>query len=555
MTGSSHFSSSLCDLFFEKNLVQLISDPTHTHGNILDIVATNSALRISNVSVDPLLCQSYSDHFLVTFSIHSNSSHHHNQSQNYYVRFNFRQADLGLLADHLLDIDLSHFSSNNVCVDSLWFLLKEKLAEACEAFVPKLKIPTNPSPRWFTAEIRYNLKKIHSLRRALKKKPSPSKDTKLRNLEATVQEKIVHSKIKFESNMIESFSSNPSKLYSHLKFLGRSKFVPEFLLVNSSPVYDQVTRAQLFNEFFNSTFTNSNFVLPAEEELPTPTEQLNTIAVDPSEVYKILSKLNPSKAAGPDNIHPQLLKSGCLALYEPTCIANLFSLCLNTSSLPDEWKIHKIIPIPKKGDLSDVRNYRPISLLSIVSKVLERIVFDKVLPFIGPKLSDHQFGFMKNRSSLSQLLLYFSDIFNSVENKRCADVIYMDFSKAFDSVPHQELLLKLWRLGITGPLWKWFKSYLLGRHHFVSIDQQFSSSSLPVLSGVPQGSILGPLLFIVYVNDITIPICHSSVYLFADDTKLIKSILITKLHPFKRILTALNPGVQNGNCPLMRTSV
>ncbi len=146
---------------------------------------------------------------------------------------------------------------------------------------------------------------------------------------------------------------------------------------------------------------------------------------------------------------------------------------------------HKITPIPKKGDLLEIINYRPISLLCILSKVLESIIYHKIIDFIRPKLSRHQFGFMKNKSCLTQLLLAFSTINHAVDNKEQVDMVYLDFKKAFDSVPHSELLYKLWRLGITGNLWCWFQSYLNGRSHYVTFDNAMSDI-LPVLSGVPK---------------------------------------------------------------------
>ena len=202
---------------------------------------------------------------------------------------------------------------------------------------------------------------------------------------------------------------------------------------------------------------------------------------------------------------------------------SFFSTCIELGTIPQEWKIHKICPIPKSGNLLEVKNYRPISLLSIVSKVLERIIFNKIIDFLRPKFSKQQFGFQKNKSSLSQLLSSFAYILEEIDKGSTVDMIFLDLKKAFDTVPHEELLFKLWNIGITGPLWFWFKSYLANRQHFVSVDNN-SSTLLPVLSGVPQGSILGPVLFLVYINDLPEQINYASCYLFADDTKLIKSI-------------------------------
>ena len=221
-------------------------------------------------------------------------------------------------------------------------------------------------------------------------------------------------------------------------------------------------------------------------------------------------------------MHPSVLKHCASSLVEP--VTKLFNLSLSTSKVPDEWKVHKICPIPKSKDVIDVTKYRPISLLCILSKVLESLVYDRLISFVRPQLSKSQFGFLKNRSCITQLLLSYSKITESMEIKCSSDVIFLDFAKAFDSVPHGELLYKIWKLGITGPLWFWLQDYLSDRFHYVSIENG-SSKCLSVLSGVPQGSVLGPLLFLIYINDLPDSISFANVYLFADDAKLVKSIL------------------------------
>ena len=322
-----------------------------------------------------------------------------------------------------------------------------------------------------------------------------------------------------------TFQSNPKKLYSYLNFLTTSRFESHCIRQDNRTIHDPYQRAIIFNEYFNSTFTISDFTLPPNHLLPMPSTYLSEAYITEAEVYDILADLDPTKAMGCDNIHPIVLKYCSDFLASP--LALLFNLSISTGCIPTEWKIHRIRPIHKGGDQQNVANYRPISLLSITSKVLEKAIFNKVITFVRAKLSRAQFGFLRGRSCLSQLLTSLARIFNDLDRgAEAVDVIFLDLRKAFDSVPHTELLLKLWRIGITGRLWSWFRGYLSQRQHYVHIDNT-SSPLLPVKSGVPQGSILGPLLFLIYINDLPECINYASCYLFADDSKVLKSIFTT----------------------------
>ena len=161
---------------------------------------------------------------------------------------------------------------------------------------------------------------------------------------------------------------------------------------------------------------------------------------------------------GIDGIGPRLLKHCALALYQP--LHHLFTLSLVQHYLPQEWRFHLITPIYKSGNKSSVKNYRPISLLCIVSKVLEKIVYDKILSFVSRSISSCQFGFRRNHSPLQQLLIFLTSVHEAFGTTTQTDVIYLDFKKAFDSIAHTELLVKLWSFGIQGNLWKWFRGYL-----------------------------------------------------------------------------------------------
>ena len=181
------------------------------------------------------------------------------------------------------------------------------------------------------------------------------------------------------------------------------------------------------------------------------------------------------------------------------------------------------MPIPKKGDTHEVTNYRPVSLLSQVSKVLERLIFSQVSSFVENSLYDLQHGFRCKRSCVTQLLSVLHDLGRTLDSGKETDLIYLDFAKAFDSVSHSKLLFKLKSFGISGPLLNWFADYLRDRKQCVVVEGA-SSSFLNVTSGVPQGSVIGPLLFILYVNDLPEVTNNSTVALFSDDSKCYRAI-------------------------------
>ena len=268
------------------------------------------------------------------------------------------------------------------------------------------------------------------------------------------------------------------------------------------------------NRQFASVFSNE-----ATGDLPdlgpSYTADVPRITVSTPGVVKLLKDLNPSKATGPDSIPGKLLKEAASELAPALSI--IFQTSIDQGQIPDDWKSAKIAPVYKKGDRSQPSNYRPISLTSICCKVIEHIIHSSVITHLENHhiLSDHQHGFRKRRSTETQLILTIQDLVHNLNAGEQTDAILLDFSKAFDKVPHRRLLLKLQHYGVRGNILAWIQDFLSDRTQEVVLDGS-TSSRCSVTSGVPQGTVLGPLLFLVYINDM--PSCiQSPARLFADD--------------------------------------
>lgn len=246
--------------------------------------------------------------------------------------------------------------------------------------------------------------------------------------------------------------------------------------------------------------------------------ELSSIETTPDEVKTILKSLKLGKSSGPDNLNNYILKACVNELAEP--LSKLFNASLSKNTIPEIWKEANVTPVFKKDDPSDVKNYRPISLLSTLGKALEKIVHKHVFNFFtnNDVITSLQSGFVPGDSTVNQLVDIYNTFSKALDNGLEVRAIFCDISKAFDRVWHRGLLLKLQSVGITGSILNWFQNYLSNRKQRVVLPGG-SSEWVDITAGVPQGSILGPLLFLVYINDIVNDI-NSTIRLFADDTSL-----------------------------------
>ena len=263
---------------------------------------------------------------------------------------------------------------------------------------------------------------------------------------------------------------------------------------------------------------------PPETRSPHPT--MPTINISVGGVTKLLTKLKPNKAAGPDQQKPRVLKEISEAVAPILTI--IFQRSLDTGKLPHDWKEANVVPIYKKGPKYKPANYRPVSLTCICSKIMEHIIVTNMITFLEDQdiLYDKQHGFRTKRSCETQLIEFMHELHNNMQKGTQVDAVVMDFSKAFDKVAHNRLSYKLDYYGVRGQTLEWINDFLRNRSQRVLVGGD-SSEEAPVTSGVPQGSVLGPALFLVFINDLPAQV-KSSVRLFADDTIVYHNIKSTQ---------------------------
>ena len=256
---------------------------------------------------------------------------------------------------------------------------------------------------------------------------------------------------------------------------------------------------------------------------PAPFEAMAGIDIHVNGAAKLLRGINAHKATGPDAIPAMLLKEAADQLAP--ILTTIYRASLQQAIVPEEWKKANVVPIFKKGDHSAASNYRPVSLTSIASKMMEHIISSQVMRHldINDVLHDAQHGFRKRRSCETQLILSADDFLKTLDKNVQTDAILLDFSKAFDREAHKHLLKKLEAIGVTGTTLGWISSFLTDRKQTVVLEGM-SSDAKPVTSGVPHGTVLGPLLFLIYINDLPNYVNSSTIRLFADDCLICKEI-------------------------------
>ena len=502
-------------------LYQHVHSSTRGRGSdkpsLIDLVFTNEEGMVSDVEIlSPL---GKSDHACITFWFNCYLKRSHKTFEKFiYDKGNYEaiKKDLDLNWEAELD--------KRKTVNEKWRFISNKLNNSTEKHIPKFKIKPSNHLKIKIPLDKEILGKIKKKHKAWKKyMNSRDSDTykeycKWRNQVRKLTKLARRNK---EKNIASEAKTNPKKFWNYVN--NKTKTKPGVPNLNKSENKDDVTtndqeKANVLLDFFSSVFTQEpNTEIP---ELPerNHTSKLESIEINEEIVNKKLKGLNSSKSPGPDGIHPRVLKELSDTLTTPLTI--LFKASADQKIVPEEWKTATVSAIYKKGNKKQPGNYRPVSLTCICCKIMESIFRDQLVEHMKDNklFSDSQFGFIGGRSTVLQLLRVLDNWTETINDGGFIDAIYMDFMKAFDKVPHKRLLSKLKSYGISENIINWISSFLSGRKQRVAVNGYFSKWA-PVTSGIPQGSVLGPLLFVIYINDMPDNIL-SDIYLFADDTKI-----------------------------------
>ena len=502
------------DLFNDLGLVQLIEQPTHEKGHILDILLTNTVGSVSDLSVlgKNNICSS--DHFGIKFSIKTKVKTKITKRK----ILNYKKANWESLNNDLKSVRWdSHLQHCDA--ETGWSRFKNILNHFLNLHIPTITIKNKKQPPWFDSDVHHLCQKKERLR-------AKFKTTNL----AEDYDKFSECRKKFKKLVREKMISNfddqddptliSKKLWSHLKSTSKSSRIPSTVNYKGRFRNNAKDQTEIFNEFFQDQFSEASCY---DIDVDFSNDSINNIDFSTNRIRKILRNINVNKAVGPDGIHGKVLKNCRESLAYPLSL--LFKMSYNIGQIPSEWKLANVVPLHKKGSKASVENYRPISLTSLVMKVFEKIVRDELLAKCQHKLNNFQHGFLPEKSCTTQMLLFSDNLSISLNSNIRADVIYFDFEKAFDSVNHDIILTKLKnRFQIDGTLLKFIMNYLQHRKQCVVID---GAKSIPrdVTSGVPQGSILGPLFFVLFIDDISEVISDgTNIALYADDTKIWRKI-------------------------------
>jgi len=512
-------SERLIKTLRDHHLTQLQHEPTREH-RTLDLLCTNKPSLVKCITTIPGI----SDHDALVADCDVKPVY---QKKNSRLIHLFSRANWEKMREATYTFAPTFLAAcKERSVEENWTATKNHITNIMKQHIPTKMTSSRQHNPWMSNKQKRTTRKKHRLYNIAKKSGKPEKMQEYKKLQRESAKDLKRSHWKFVNNFIaEGFATNNTRpFWKYVKSQRQDNFGIPPLKRDGVLHTDSQTKADIMLDEFKSVFTRED-----TSHLPqlggTAYPSISGLTIHEAGVAKLLSQLDPNKASGPDGIPCRVLKH--LSSELAPIITALLRQTLDTGVLPEDWIKATISPIYKKGNIHLASNYRPISLTCVIAKIMEHILSTHIRNHLDHHkiLTPLQHGFRKVHSCESQLVITLDDLMSAYDHKIHVDVGVLDFSRAFDTVPHERLLVKLKHYGIDGPIHTWIRSFLCNRHMTVAIDGELSHST-QVDSGVPQGTVLGPLLFLLFINDLPAHLSpDTSVRLFADDCLVYRHIL------------------------------
>jgi len=520
--GRASDASNFYDKCQDLCLFQHVHEPTRFRAgqrpSCLDYLFTDEENLIQKLHyLSPL---GKSDHVTLRWEI----TVHTQELISHLKKLNYWKGDYTAISQHLRATNWYHCLQGKSVID-MWRCFKDIITNLIDTYVPlKSDKFRKKKGHWLRSSTIRTIKQRDRVWKKYVRFKSGKNFEEYKNIRNTVNSMVRADGDAYRKSLLNDFKGRPKKFYGYMRNL---QTVKDATTVLSRPdgsltSTDQDTAEEL-KDHYQKIYTSEPPAQPIELSLPSPDTCVDDqVKFDVDSVLLKLRRIRTDGSPGPDGLHPMVLANCAAELAEPLAI--IFQESYHSSILPPDWRSANIVPIFKKGDKSDPNNYRPVSLTSVPCKIMESIIKDNMISVLerNQTISRCQHGFMKGRSCLTNLLESLEQWTHALDQGYGVDVLYLDYRKAFDSVPHKRLLYKLSTLGFHRKLLAWIESFLSDRVMRVGVRGSFSTW-FTMLSGVPQGSVLGPILFLLFVNDLPHWI-KNSIRMFADDTKVWKVI-------------------------------
>ena len=518
-----------CIFFGDFNIDTLTDDnEKHQYTNLLAAygfaVQNNSPTRVTSTTATCLdhVISSYpietetikitiSDHFALEASIPLLS--YNREDKTTYSPKKFRslknlKGEKALNFLFILDQKLKALDMNNNLDDTLESLI-QIIMECVNRFAPEKSYDHKPASSWITNKIKNEIKKRDKLFQKWIEDPSDDNRSKYKAIRNKITKEIKNAKR--EHNFCK-LGTNPTvkKIYSSLKSHK----------MKNQPNHERPS-VHTLNDYFTQIgpILSNKINVSYEDEIPRNLTSMVLTETTPNEVSKILKTLKNKYSTGPDGISNAILK--CCSPIIETYLCTFINRCIREQVFPQQLKIAKVIALYKKDNKLLPENYRPISLLSTISKIFEKVIYKQMYSFFTKNklFSSNQFGFREKRSCIHAVCEVTDYIRSKIDERSSGNACFIDIKKAFDTIDHKILLFKIEKYGFRGPIYNLMSNYLSDRWQYV-IHDEIKSTMKSIVTGVPQGSILGPFLFLLYINDLPSTCKNSKISLFADDTSV-----------------------------------